>query len=176
MVDLVRENWKWFLIEGILLVFLGVLSIALPTLSTLSIELVIGWLLVFGGAVQAFRTLRDIHAEGSYLSLLNAAIYVIIGLLMLFYPVRGILTLTLLLSVFFIIEGIFKIAVAFQWRPLRNWGWVAISGALSLVLGGIILSGWPGTAAWAIGLLFGINMLFLGWTMILVSMGARASQ
>jgi uncharacterized membrane protein HdeD (DUF308 family) len=86
------------------------------------------------------------------------------------------MTLTMLLTVFFAMEGIAKISLAFMMRPLARWSWVLFSGATSLLLAIIILMGWPGTALWVLGLLVGINMIFLGWTLLNISLHHKMSE
>lgn len=170
MMDIIQKHWKLFLAEGIFFILLGLLAVALPVFFTLSVELFVGWLLVFGGIVQAYRTFQIHPHSGFYPSLIAAVAAIIAGVLLLVYPLKGILTLTLLLAIYFLVEGISKIITASLWRPITNWGWLFVSGILSVVLAGIIFAGFPGTATWVIGLLVGINMLFLGWTLVLMSL------
>lgn len=169
----VQQHWKLFLFEGILLVILGFFAVALPVVSTLSIELIIGWLFLFGGIVQIVRAFQSHEDPGFWVALASGALSVIIGALLLFYPLTGILTLTILLTIYFILEGIAKLVIAWQWRPIINWGWLVLSGILALVLAAIIISGWPGTAAWVLGLLVGINLIFFGWALIAMSLALR---
>jgi uncharacterized membrane protein HdeD (DUF308 family) len=85
------------------------------------------------------------------------------------YPLQGVLTLTLLLGILFMFEGVMKVAVAVQLRPMPNWGWMLASGTAALILAAIIFSGYPGSAVWILGLLVGINLIFSGWTMLMLS-------
>lgn len=155
------------IVEGVIFTILGFLAVALPGISTLSVELFIGWLLVFAGAVQLFRTLKaGRQATGFVGTLLTSILYIIFGILLLVFPVQGILSLTFLLSLFFIVEGIAKIVLGFQLRPVPRWGWFILNGILALIMAFIILVGWPGTAFWILGLLVGINMIFFGISLI----------
>ena len=92
---------------------------------------------------------------------------------MLGHPIAGVLTLTMILAAFFVVEGIFKIVMAIQMRSMPNWGWMFISGLIALVLGGLIWVGWPATAAWVIGLLVGIDLIFGGWAMMFISLAVK---
>lgn len=157
---------KYFLIEGILFLILGILAIALPQITTLAIELFIGWILLIGGVVQFVRTVASRGSSGYWPSLVGSIFTIVIGFLLIAYPLTGIITLTLLLTIFFFIDGISKIAFALRHREVARWGWLLVSGIISFLLAFIILSGWPLTATWVIGLLVGINMLFLGITLL----------
>jgi uncharacterized membrane protein HdeD (DUF308 family) len=161
MEDL-RRSRSLFIFEGIAFILLGILAIALPGIMTLGVELFVGWLLLIGGLVQGYRTLQAYEAPGFWASLLSSLLSIVIGVLFLVYPLQGVLTLTLLLMVFFFVEALAKIIFAFQIKPVQGWGWLLVSGILALGMGLIIFAGWPSTAVWVIGLLVGINMLFFG--------------
>ena len=166
------QNHRYLLIfEGIVFILLGFLAVALPGISTLSAELFIGWLLIIAGIVQLFRIAKTPHAPGFVGSLLTGILYLAFGVSLLIFPVAGILSLTALLILFFIAEGIAKIILGFQLRPLRRWGWFLINGILSLLIAYIIWSGWPGTAFWVLGLLVGINMIFFGISLLFLAWG-----
>ncbi len=165
-MDFLSQNRTAFIVESILLIILGIIAIALPFYATLSIELIIGWVLLLGGIVQLYKSIKTIKEPGGAISLLGAVIYICVGALMLLYPLTGILTLTLLIGAFFLLEGIAKIAISFELKPAQNWGWVLVSGIIALIMAAIILFGWPGTSLWVIGLLVGINMIFFGISLL----------
>lgn len=173
MTAIIHRYWKQFLIEGILLVLLGILALALPVITTFSLTVLIGSLLIVGGVAQGYRAIRSWKTEGSLLSLINAIITAVLGLLILIYPVVGALSLTFLLVLWFFVEGILKIFIALRWRHMKNWGWLLLSGCISILLAVIILSGWPGTAAWVMGLLLGINLIFSGSTLIAIAFAGK---
>ncbi|MBA3957228.1 MAG: HdeD family acid-resistance protein [Parachlamydiaceae bacterium] len=172
-METTQPNRTIFLIEGILFIILGLFAVALPAFFTLSIELFLGWLLLIGGIIQMYRTFTSTHTDSFYPFLIGSAASIVAGILLLAYPLTGIITLTLLLAVYFLVEGIAKMIVAMQWKPTTNWGWLFLSGVISVILAGLILSGFPGTAVWVIGLLVGINMLFFGWSLIALSLVQR---
>jgi uncharacterized membrane protein HdeD (DUF308 family) len=161
-MEFLREHRTAFIVESILLVILGFIAIALPFYATLSIELTVGWILVFAGLVMLYKSIKTIKDPGGVISLFGAIINIVIGALMLIYPLTGILTLTLLVGIFFALEGLAKIAISFELKPAQNWGWILFSGILALIMSGIILWGWPATSVWVIGLLVGINLVFFG--------------
>jgi len=174
----VREHWVLFLVEGIVLLVLGVLAIVIPVIATLAVAIFIGWLFLISGVVGLVTTFWARHAPGFWWSLLSAVLGIAAGLVLLAWPVSGAVSLTLLLIVFFIIEGVASIMYALEHkRELSGrWGWMLTSGIIDLILAAIILVGLPGTAAWALGLLVGINMLFGGSAMVAMALHARTSE
>ncbi len=165
-MDFLFQHRIAFIIESILLIILGVIAIALPFYATLSFELFIGWILVIGGIIQLYKSIQMIKLPGGPISLMGAIIYIVVGALMLIFPMTGILTLTLLIGIFFLLEGLMKIAFSFELKPTQNWGWLLFSGIIALIMSGIILFGWPATSLWVIGLLVGINLVFFGFSLL----------
>jgi len=170
-----HEHWVLFLVEGIVLVVLGLIAIVIPPIATLAVEILFGWLFLVSGVVGLITTFWMRHAPGFWWSLLSAALGTAAGIVLLARPLSGVLTLTLILIVFFAIEGIVSIMYALEHkRELSGrWGWMLASGIVDLIVAAIILAGLPGTAAWAIGLLVGINMVFGGSALIAMAMHAR---
>lgn len=163
----VRAGRGWFLALGIGLLALGLLDIALPFVASLVTTMVIGWLMVVGGALHGYHAVRH-HAPGSGWAMAAAVVEVIAGIAVIAFPVAGTLTLTLVLAGFFLAEGGIKIVRALQHRALPYWGWLLFDGAVAVGLGLLILLGWPGTAIWALGLLVGINFVFSGMSALLI--------
>jgi len=170
-----HEHWRLLLTEGIILVVLGAAAILVPPLATITYTILIGWVFLISGAVGLVTTFWMRHAPGFWWSLLSALIAIVAGVVLLGWPLTGALSLTLVLTAFFIVEGIASIMYAIEHRNqlTGRWGWMLLSGIVDLVLAAIILAGLPGTAAWAIGLLVGINMLFGGVAMIGMALAAR---
>jgi len=175
-MEAIRSSRTILLVEGILFTILGILAVAVPMVSTLATELFLGWLLIFGGLVQGYRAFKGREKQGFYASLLSAVVNFILGVLLILYPVAGIISLTILLTAYFILEGLAKIVFAFQIRPAARWGWLAFSGVLALIMAYIIFAGWPTTAFWVIGLLVGINMIFFGIALITLSSAIPKEQ
>ena len=170
-----REHWVLFLVEGIVLVVLGLLAIVLPPIATLAVEILFGWLFLLSGVVGLVTTFWMRQAPGFWWALLSAVLGIAAGIVLLASPLSGVLTLTLILIVFFTIEGVASIMYALEHkRELSGrWGWMLASGIVDLIVAGIILAGLPGTAAWAIGILVGINMVFGGSALIAMALHAR---
>jgi uncharacterized membrane protein HdeD (DUF308 family) len=174
----VREHWKLFLTEGIILVILGILAILLPPLATIAVTILIGWLFLISGVAGLITTFGARHAPGFWWSLLSALLGIAAGAVLLLWPLSGAISLTLLLIVFFIIEGVLSIMYAIEHKRelTGQWGWMLVSGIIDLVLAAMIWGGLPSTAAWALGLLVGINMLFGGSAMIAMAMHGRSGD
>ena len=174
LASTIHAHWKLFLAQGIVMMVLGLLAVAVPNIATLAVEIFAGWLFFVGGIFRAISVWRSRRAPGFTWSLLAAVLSVVLGLILIFRPLAGVLTLTMVLVAFFIIEGIASIVAAVEHRQhLRSWGWVLFSGIIDLLLAYLIWQGWPSSAAWAIGLLVGINMLFLGLSLVMTALAAR---
>jgi uncharacterized membrane protein HdeD (DUF308 family) len=172
-----HQHWKLYLTEGVVLLALGFIAIVIPPLATLAVTILLGWLFLISGLVGLVTSFWMRHAPGFIWSLVSAALGVLVGASLLAMPLSGALSLTIVLVAFFIIEGVVSIMFALDHkRELSGrWGWMLASGVVDLVLGAMILAGLPSTAAWAIGLLVGINMIFGGSALIGMALHARNS-
>jgi uncharacterized membrane protein HdeD (DUF308 family) len=170
-----HEHWVLFLIEGIVLLILGAIAVIIPPIATLAVTIFLGWLILISGVIGLVTTFWMRHAPGFWWSLLSAILGIIVGIMLLASPVIGALSLTFVLIAFFLIEGAVTIMFALDHkRELSGqWGWMLVSGIIDLVLAAMILAGLPSTAAWAIGLLVGINMIFGGAALIAMALHAR---
>ena len=119
---------------------------------------------------------REHDRKGFLFELLSGVLYLLVGVMILADPLEGALALTVLLAVFLVIEGIFKIVTGIKARPLNGWIWLVVSGVVTLILGGLIWAEWPSSALWVIGLLVGIHLLLTGWALILQALAARAAR
>jgi uncharacterized membrane protein HdeD (DUF308 family) len=174
----IQGHWKFFLAEGIVLLLLGIAAIVVPPVATIAVELIIGWLFLLSGLVGLFTTFSARRAPGFWWSLLSAILGLVVGIILIRWPISGAVSLKLVLTVFFLLEGVASIMYALEHRRESSgrWSWMLFSGVIDLVLAGIILFGLPGTAAWAIGLLAGINLLFGGIALIAMALHARPSD
>jgi uncharacterized membrane protein HdeD (DUF308 family) len=170
----IHQHWKLFLLEGVLLLLLGMAAIAVPYFFTLEIELFVGWLFIVGGLFRAAALIRKRHMPGFIWSLLSAALAVVLGALLIARPLQGVITLTIVLTVIFVIEGVAAILIGLEYRRyLGSWVWTVLSGLITLGLAYLIWRGWPNTAGWVIGLYVGINLVFLGIPLIATAWVAR---
>lgn len=171
-----HDHWLLFLLEGIILLVLGALAIVIPQVATLAVTILVGWLFLISGVVGLATTWWMRQAPGFWWSLVSALLGIGAGVVLLAWPVSGVLSLTLVLIAFFVIEGIATIMFALDHKRMLSgrWGWMLASGIIDLVLAAIIFAGLPGTAAWAIGLLVGINMIFGGASLTAMALHARS--
>jgi uncharacterized membrane protein HdeD (DUF308 family) len=174
----VREHWVLILVEGVILLILGMAAILVPPIATLAVDILFGWLFFLSGLVGLITTIWMRQAPGFWWSLLSAFLGIAAGIALIGWPVRGVLSLTLILIVFFVIEGVASIMFALEHkRELSGrWGWMLWSGIVDLILAAIIFAGLPGTAAWALGLLVGINLVFGGAALVAMALHARGAD
>jgi uncharacterized membrane protein HdeD (DUF308 family) len=168
-----NHSWGWFMGVGIIFIILGIFAITMPLAAATALEQVLGWIFLIGGIISGAHALRARGTSVFIIKLLGSIVYLAAGILLLFYPLQGVLTLTLLLAIFLFISGIFKIILAMQFKGTSNWGWMFLSGLIALLLSGLIWSQWPYSAAWVIGLLVGIDFLFGGFSLTMLSVAIR---
>jgi uncharacterized membrane protein HdeD (DUF308 family) len=175
---IVRDHWKLFLIEGTILVVLGLLAVAVPIIAGLAVAILFGWLFLISGIVGLATTFAMRRAPGFWWSLLSAVLGIVVGGWLLVEPGLGLVSLTYLLIAFFVIEGIATIMFALEHKSALSgrWGWMLVSGIVDLFLAAVILVGLPGAVAWALGLIVGINMAFGGASMIAMALAAHAEM
>jgi uncharacterized membrane protein HdeD (DUF308 family) len=171
----VREHWKAFLFEGILLAILGLAAIIVPPLAGLAVTIFLGWMFLISGIAGLFVTFWARQMPGFWWSLISAALGIFVGLVLLARPVQGVLTLTIVVGAYFLAEGVTSIMYALEHRRelSERWSWMLIAGVLDILIAVMIIAGLPGSAEWAIGLLVGINLLFGGASLIGMALAAR---
>ena len=164
LYSLINRFRKLFLLEGVVFTLLGIFAIAMPGLFSLTLNYLLGWLFVFAAIAQGIRAalIREMPNRSS--TAISTLLYLTLGILLFVYPTSGILTLTLLLGFFFVIDGFVKIYAGMQLKPEKASGLIILSGALSLILAVIVFSYWPEDAPWILGIFVGINLLITGVT------------
>jgi uncharacterized membrane protein HdeD (DUF308 family) len=166
-------KWAWFLALGILLILFGFAVILFPVAGTFAVEILFGIVLLIAGLTQVVLAFQARKWEGFLFTFLAGLLYLVVGLLLLVYPLQGVATLTLLLGLALIIGGVFKIGLAFKTKLDVYWEWLAFDGIISLLLGALILGGWPSDSIWVIGLLFGIDLIFSGLSQMIIGFSAK---
>jgi uncharacterized membrane protein HdeD (DUF308 family) len=174
--DTVRHHWQLFLTQGVIMTILGVLAVMWPHISTVAVDVYVGWLFLLSGIVGLGSMLLAENVQAFLWSLLTAALSLFVGIVLLWHPVEGAVSLTLVLIAFFIVEGIFQIAASISYRDALpdSWGWLLASGIVDLILAALIIKGWPSTAGWALGLIVGVNLITSGTAMIMVALAGRS--
>lgn len=175
IIDSLGTHWRLLLVEGVLLIILGLLAIAVPVVATLAVDIYIGWLFLIAGIVGFIAVFSMPDISSFLLSLIPAILSIIIGGFLLWKPAEGALSLTALLVVFFAAEGLFQIVSSIAYRDYMesSWGWILLSGIADLVLAGIIIYGWPVTAGWALGVLAGVSFITSGWAIVMAALAGH---
>jgi uncharacterized membrane protein HdeD (DUF308 family) len=173
-----HEHWLAYLIEGALLAVLGAAAIVVPSIATLALTIFLGWLFLVSGIIGLITTFWLRQAPGFWWSLLSGVLGVVVGALLIGWPVSGAMSLTLALLIYFVADGIFSImfGLAHQRSMSGRWGWLVVNGIVDLFLVGVIAFGLPGSAAWILGLLVGIDLVYGGVALIALSLTARKSN
>ncbi len=173
LAEELHMKWAWFFALGMLLLLFGFAVIMFPVAGTFAVEILFGIVLLVAGLTQVVLAFQARRWGGFLFTFLAGLLYLVVGLLFLVYPLQGEITLTLLLGLALLIGGMFKIALAFKIKPDVYWEWLTFDGLLSLLLGALILGGWPSDAIWVIGLLFGIDLLFSGLSQLMIGFAAK---
>jgi uncharacterized membrane protein HdeD (DUF308 family) len=172
---LIAANRGWFIFEGVVFVIIGIAAIGFPFIASIATTIFIGALLLIGGIATAIRALGAKGAPYRGSSIALAILTIITGLLLLIFVPAGLLALTLSLAAFFIVQGVFEIIHGVQAKGHHGRGWLIVSGIAGLVVGVLLLLGWPSTAIWAIGTLTGINFIFTGIALLVLASRSTAT-
>ena len=158
------------------MVILGVLAVIWPQISTIAVDVYVGWLFLLSGVVGLATMFLAQNVPAFLWSLLTAALSLFVGILLLWHPTEGAVSLTLVLIALFIVEGIFQIVASLSYRDVfpESWGWMLASGIADLILAALIIKGWPSTATWALGLIVGINLITSGLAITMVALAGRS--
>jgi uncharacterized membrane protein HdeD (DUF308 family) len=175
MRERVKQHSFWYIIQSGLMILAGILALIFPVISSVAIVLFLGWLLIFSGILQAISLIDARHVPHFWLQLVSVVLSVLVGILFLRNPGAGLLTLTLLLIVFFMVEGISKVIFSLTIRPFPNWGWVFASGVISILLAFYLWANTPVTAIWLLGVLLGIELICEGAALGRMAWHARKS-
>ncbi len=162
------------LITGILLIVLGTAGIFLPGVMSLSTALFVGWLLLIGGIIWAMHTYK--YSPKNVMDWIKPVLLLIIGGLMLFYPVPGVEAVGLLMAVYLLLDAMGSFALAQSIYPAKGWGWMTFNGVVSALLASLFLIGWPATSLWLVGLYVGISLLFDGWALVAIGWMLRKGK
>lgn len=154
---------------GIVTIVLGILAMAAPMVAGMSIALLVGFLVLAAGIVRMLWAFQAGSLGKGLLVFAIGLLTLLCGVALVTDPLLATGLLTIMLAAYFLVDGAFEIAAAFQLRPAPGWGWLLLGGVLSVLLGLMIWQQFPLSGAWAIGVLLGIKLLFVG--MIMVSVG-----
>jgi uncharacterized membrane protein HdeD (DUF308 family) len=161
--------WPWFLILGICLMVVGALAIGTPFITGLVTISVLGCLLLAGGVVQLVNAFLAHSWRGFFAHVLAGVLHLIVGGLMIERPLRAIGALTFMLAVAFMVGGVYRIIVALK-ENFAGWGWALLNGVITFALGVAIWRRWPEASYWVIGLFVGIDLIFNGWSWVMLAL------
>jgi uncharacterized membrane protein HdeD (DUF308 family) len=170
----IHKSWGWFLALGICLTVLGFAALGSAGMATLASMFLLGWLICFSGLLEIGVAFGSEKWGGFFANLFAGVLYMVVGGVIVGYPMASATMITMLLATLFLIGGTFRIITATALQH-PNWGWVAFDGIITAVLGALIWAQWPSSSLWVLGTFVGINLVFrgLGWTMF--ALAARRS-
>jgi uncharacterized membrane protein HdeD (DUF308 family) len=171
----IRENWKWFVFQGIVMLILGCLAVAEPVIASVAVDIYIGWLFIFSGVLGLVAMFSARDGSAFFWTLLTSALSLAVGIMLVWKPAEGTVSLTMVLTAFFVAEGLFQIVASFSYRDIMpgSWGWMLASGLSDLFLAGLIIYFWPESASWTLGLIVGINLITTGLAIVMTAMDVR---
>jgi len=169
----VRRAATWSIVLSVLMIVAGVLAICVPVVAGVAITALVGWILIFSGLLHLGFAWRAGRAAGVVWEILLGIVYGAIGFYLLANPAAGLASLTLAIAFYLLIEGMLEFVLSFQLRPAPGSGWLLVDGIVTLLLAVMIWSTWPSSAAWVVGTLIGISMLFSGITRLMLSFAVR---
>ncbi|HVA40013.1 MAG TPA: HdeD family acid-resistance protein [Candidatus Binataceae bacterium] len=172
-IEEVRKHSTWFLVLGIALVIIGMIAIGSAVAMTIVSVMFLGWLLIIAGLFEVIHGFKHRPWSGFFINLLGGVLYAVAGIVMVANPALAAVTLTLVIAIILIVAGVFRLFIAVS-TPLHHRGWLILNGAISILLGVMIWSSWPVSGLWVIGLFIGIDMIFDGWTEIMLALSARS--
>ena len=175
MRETVRRYSLWYLVQSALMILAGILALVYPVLSSVAVVVLLGWLLIISGVVQGISLIGARNVPHFWLQLVSVVLSIIVGVLFLRHPGEGLLTITVLLIVFLLVEGISKLIFALTIRPFPNWGWVLASGIVGILLSFYLWSSLPVTSLWLLGVLLGIQLICEGAALGYLAWNVRES-
>lgn len=168
------KSWKLLLTAGIISVVLGAIAIIVPPLASVTITYLVGILLLIGAVAFVAEAISRGSTGHRIWSALLAVLYVFAGVWLIINPVSGTITLTWILAIFFLLIGVLRLIAGIASRgKVPNAGWTIVNGVLSIVIAVLVIGDLPSSAAWAIGLLVGIQLLFDGFALIATAMAGK---
>ena len=173
LIDGIKENAKLAVVSGAILIVAGTFAVMSPLVAGQFITILVGVSLVFGGVGQCFLALKAGAFGRALLTFLVGALMVVAGSFMMTQPVAGLASITLLLVAYLIAAGLGELIMSLQLRPADGWGWMLFNGIITLLLGMMLWRQFPLSGAWAIGVLFGIKMIFSGWALVFIGRSVK---
>lgn len=173
LLDGIRENASAAVTAGVVLLIAGILSVAAPLAAGLSITIMVGVLLAIGGISECALAFKAGAFGRGLLMFVVGLLMTLAGLYMVTQPAAGLISLTMILVFYLVVTGVFELLIALQVRPADGWGWLMFNAIVTLLLGIMLWRQFPLSGVWAIGVLFGIKMVFSGWALIFIGRNVK---
>ena len=175
MRETVKRYSTWYLLEGVLLLIAGIVALVWPHVASVALVFVLGWILIISGVLQGIGLIGAKEVPHFWLQLVSAVLAILIGILLLRNPDAGLLIMTVLLIVFFVVEGVSKVIFALNIRPFDGWLWVLLSGIVGILLGAYLWANMPVSSEWMLGVLLGIQLIVEGAALAYLAWMVRSS-
>ena len=175
LLEGIKQNAGWAIAIGLISAIAGFVALWTPLIAGLSVTVVVGVLLGVTGVSQVIYAFKTGSIGKGLLTFVLGALSAGVGLYMVVRPGAGLLSLTLVLAIYFLASGITEIIGAFKMKGAKGWVWALFSAVASVLLGALIWWQFPLSGDWAVGMLTGIRMMFGGWWLIAIGSGVRSA-
>ena len=168
----IRQHWLLWLLTGVLLMIAGAVAVVAPVAATMIILIALGASLLFSGIVQTVAAFSDTGWSGRFLYLPVGLLELVVGTMLVWQPVKGAAALTLLIAAYLVAAGVMRAAVAVSAR-FEGWGWMLVSGVITLALGALVLAKWPVSGLWFTGIAVGVSLISQGVATVALALYAH---
>jgi uncharacterized membrane protein HdeD (DUF308 family) len=170
--DVLRRNWGWIVALGVIQIIIGVIGLGAAVTMTVFSVLLFGSLLLVAGVLSAIHAFMEKQWAGFFCDLMTGVLYIVVGAVVVENPLRAAESLTLLVALFLMMGGMFRIVASIAGQ-FQQWGWVFLNGVVTLALGIMIWRQWPVSGLWVIGTFVGVEMIFYGWSLVMLGLAAK---
>jgi uncharacterized membrane protein HdeD (DUF308 family) len=171
-----RAKWGWIVALGVVYLIVGFIALGSVVLATVASVLVVGVMMIIAGVAEVFSAFQ-IKSWGRFLLwALLGVLYIIAGFVTFENPLLAAVVLTLILGASLVASGIMRIILAFSMKRETPWVLVMLSGAITLLLGLLILAHWPVSSLYILGLFLGIDLIMAGVGWIGLGFGLRRAR
>ncbi len=171
-----QRNWGWIVALGVVLILGGVAAALMPALASIAVEAMVGAVFAVGGVCQVIHAVRTEGWRARAWALVSGALYLLGAALLVLNPLAGLMALTLVMATLFLLDGGLRIAMGLKMRPEKGWGWIAVGGVASAILGALIVALFPGISLTILGLLVAVGLIFEGWGYVFLGLAAKRAQ
>ncbi len=171
--DTIRKRSLLFLIQGGVMMLAGLIALVFPAFMSMGLLSLLGWLLILSGIVQIISLIGATQVPYFWLQLVTVALEMLVGYLLVSNPAAGLVAVTFLMLVLFLVGGIARVVFALMIRPMQDWIWVMASGLVAIVCALVLFGSLPQAASWLLGFLLGIQLLAAGGAQALVAWRVR---